>query len=231
MHYNNSEAWNKDIENSGAAQIFNFNKKITGRFFGIKVIRSSMKNDRILRLDELGVYGNIIGGEKNHNLLYGLTSDYIKAYYTNIDNGYRTMLKRFPQNHFYFASFLTDGNNGSKDAFGFWGAKESLETLDIVIRLKRPAYIAGITCFSAPGAKDFSPQLMRFYVSDTENGLFAAPARAILTNEDNINGKYQAEFSTVLCSYIRISIEKGGKIPMDSMYALISEIEVYGIFS
>ena len=72
---------------------------------------------------------------------------------------------------------------------------------------------------------------MRFYVSDTENGLFAAPARAILTNEDNINGKYQAEFSTVLCSYIRISIEKGGKIPMDSMYALISEIEVYGIFS
>ena len=112
MHYNNSEAWNKDIENSGAAQIFNFNKKITGRFFGIKVIRSSMKNDRILRLDELGVYGNIIGGEKNHNLLYGLTSDYIKAYYTNIDNGYRTMLKRFPQNHFYFASSLTDGNNG-----------------------------------------------------------------------------------------------------------------------
>lgn len=57
VYYDNSNAWNTNTPNSGAAQIFSFRNMPYGRYLGIKILKpNAVENDNCARIDEIAAY-------------------------------------------------------------------------------------------------------------------------------------------------------------------------------
>jgi hypothetical protein len=88
VKYNNVGVWKPHTLLAGATQIFSFNKKTAGRFFGMKVLKAN-PTDEVVRIARLAVYSEIYNQQHEYlsqfgnNLLIGAD---VHAFDRNNDN-------------------------------------------------------------------------------------------------------------------------------------------------
>ena len=175
----------------GCAQIFKFNKTQTGRFFGVKVIKTN-NYDAFLHLSEFGVYGTLSKNQLSNYRIFNNTVESEAVTQTSVDtlggnmlNGIKPTVAGINAENVDF-SVLTDGAIYSKDS-GKTEFDTSDGTAEFVYDMAKRSIVSNVVVSGVcDSQKDLTLAAYEIYVSDYSDDLFDVQNLAATYNNDGL---------------------------------------------
>lgn len=200
---------------------------VKGRYVRFSILNSGGNNTcSIAELSAIGLDGQ---QPLNGNVIYGLSSERISAYWTDLQTGTNEKFGGFPQSWFHSADLLTDGKTDVP--IFIWGSEYGKKSLDIVFQLNSSTMLNRLVYSGIIGGSPYNPRKVKFYAASSVSDLFI-PENEVgeIAGDNTSNGRYELNITPTVCSFLRLAIVEGcdPSVVIDTMTAAISEFEAYG---